>query len=391
MEKKVIVACAAKVHAFNLAEQLAKKGMLHSFLTTYAYQKNTLWRRFVSRIDQEEIPVKHIRTFLPSAIGRKLLDIPWFWNELFDRWVAFYLSNHDDYDLFIGWSGMCSHSLRAAKRKGKKTIVVRGSAHIEVQNELLKEEYTRLGLPFSLPKKDIAKELKEYAEADYINVLSSFSVNTFLERGIAAQKLLMNPLGVNLMHFQPQKKAGKPTHSATQLIYLGHLTHRKGIHYILEAHRLLEKRGVLVHTKFIGGIGEEIVAFLAQNPPPSNCSFLGHIHQKRLPENLSLGSIGLVPSIEDGFAQVIPQMLACGIPVIASENTSGTDIIENGVNGYVIPIRSAEAIADHVEYLIKHPEHFEKMIEQARSSMVSHFSWEDYGNGMEAFIKRILE
>lgn len=389
MARKVIVACAAKLHAFNLAEQLAERGLLYSFLTTYAYQKNTFFRRFVNRIDQEKIPVEHIRTFLLGAIGRKLLDIPWWWNELFDRWVARRLRRNNDYDVFVGWSGMCAHSLRVAKQQGKTTVVVRGSAHIEVQNELLQEEYQKFGLSFSIPVKEINKELEEYLIADNINVLSSFSVNTFLAKGFPASKLLMTPLGVNLSLFQELVSTEPIVNAPIQLIYLGNLTHQKGIYYILEAIQLLVQKNIPVRATFIGGITDEITP-LIQNPLyAEHCTFLGHIPQHELPQYLKKGCIGLVPSIQDGFAQVIPQLLASGIPVIASEHTSGTDIIQHGINGYVVPIRSAIAIADHITVLYQHPELLEQMIKQARNSVIQTFSWEEFGHKWAIFLGNI--
>ncbi len=389
MAKKVIVACAAKLHAFNLAEQLAERGLLHSFFTTYAYQKNTFFRRFVNRVDQEKIPTEHIRTFLLGAIGRKLLDIPWWWNELFDRWVAWKLRRNSDYDVFVGWSGMCAHSLRVAKQQGKTTIVVRGSAHIETQNELLQEEYQKFGLSFSIPGKEIKKELEEYQKADYINVLSSFSVNTFLAKGFLANKLFMTPLGVNLTLFRELANTEPVVTTPIQLIYLGNLTHQKGIYYILEAIQLLAQKNIPVQATFIGGITDEITP-LIQNPLYAEyCTFLGHIPQHELPQYLKKGCIGLVPSIQDGFAQVIPQLLASGIPVIASEHTSGTDIIQHGVNGYVVPIRSAVAIADYIEVLYHDPELLAQMVKQARSSVIQTFSWEEFGHKWVQFLSNI--
>ena len=54
----VIVSCPTKFWAFNLAEQLERFKKLSGLYSTYAYQKNTLFRPLISRVDKEDIPLK---------------------------------------------------------------------------------------------------------------------------------------------------------------------------------------------------------------------------------------------------------------------------------------------------------------------------------------------
>ena len=51
-------------------------------------------------------------------------------------------------------------------------------------------------------------------------------------------------------------------------------------------------------------------------------------------------------SLEDGFGVVLPQSMACGLPVICTVNTAGNDVIEDGIDGFVIPIRDVEALKE---------------------------------------------
>ncbi|MFM9944320.1 MAG: hypothetical protein ACKVQB_03725, partial [Bacteroidia bacterium] len=132
----VTISCSGKLHAFALAEQLERNNKLDSLLTTYAYQKNTFFNRFVKRIDKEEIPVNKIRTNISLAFPIKLWpDKVHIWNNLFDLWVAKQLKTSKS-KIFIGWSGMSLHSIIVAKNKGMKTILERGSTHIVFQNEI---------------------------------------------------------------------------------------------------------------------------------------------------------------------------------------------------------------------------------------------------------------
>lgn len=385
----VIVTCSGKFHAFNLAEQLNRHQLLHSFYTPYAYQKNVNWRKLAKRIDKEEIPPEKIKTLIPWAIGRKLWNQPWFWNELFDRWVATQLRYSKGCTVFVGWSGMSLHSLRVAKAKGIKTILTRGSAHIEVQNDLLHEEYSRMGINYVIPPKEVQKELQEYQLADYISVPSSFAQNSFLAKGFIDDKIFMNPLGVNLDLFKRVTPKNDKHEQSFKVVYLGNLSFQKGIVYLVEAVRLLKARGKKPEILFVGGPTPEILLWQKQQKWPDNCHLLGHIPQHQLSEVLSECQLGIAPSIQDGFAQVIPQMLAAGIPVITTTNTGGPEMITDGVNGYIIPIRDAPAIAQHIEQLMEQPDKLRIMMENSRPSVASGFTWEDYGQRHIEFINKI--
>ena len=357
----VVISCSGKFHAFALAEQLKKNNMLDKLYTTYAYQKNTFFRKFVKRIDKENLLPNEICTNIPLAFPIKLINSKvHIWNNLYDKWVARKLK-HSNAKVFIGWSGMCLHSLRAAKKSGMITIVERGSAHILYQNKILKEEYNNFGLEFNIHPKVIEKELQEYIEADFISIPSSFSLNSFIEYGIDIKKLFINAYGVS-NYFSSIERSEKS--SKFSIIYLGSLTIQKGVIYLFQALSSLSINEKDIDVYFIGKIDDEIKDSISKYKK-DNWFFLGHINQYELHNYLNICDIAVHPSIQDGFAMVIPQMLACGIPVITTTNTAADDIVINDYNGYVIPIRSPESIADKINYLYKNPEILEALVPES--------------------------
>ena len=382
----VVISCSGKFHAFALAEQLKKNNMLDKLYTTYAYQKNTFFRKFVKRIDKENLLPNEICTNIPLAFPIKLINSKvHIWNNLYDKWVARKLK-HSNAKVFIGWSGMCLHSLRAAKKSGMITIVERGSAHILYQNKILKEEYNNFGLEFNIHPKVIEKELQEYIEADFISIPSSFSLNSFIEYGIDIKKLFINAYGVS-NYFSSIERSEKS--SKFSIIYLGSLTIQKGVIYLFQALSSLSINEKDIDVYFIGKIDDEIKDSISKYKK-DNWFFLGHINQYELHNYLNICDIAVHPSIQDGFAMVIPQMLACGIPVITTTNTAADDIVINDYNGYVIPIRSPESIADKINYLYKNPEILETMKKNSIESVKNGFTWDDYGNRYAEFINKIV-
>jgi glycosyltransferase involved in cell wall biosynthesis len=71
-----------------------------------------------------------------------------------------------------------------------------------------------------------------------------------------------------------------------------------------------------------------------------NLDLAGHIRRYQSSDLL------LFPSVEDGFAFVVAEALACGLPVVTTRNTGASDLIQPGVNGDVVPIRNAPALAE---------------------------------------------
>jgi glycosyltransferase involved in cell wall biosynthesis len=384
----VVISCSTKFHAFAMAEQFERLGYLHAFYTSFASFKNTFFRKFVSRLDNEKIEVTRIKTNLLIAILHKLFSTyPHFWNELFDRWVAFRLKRNPDFDVFIGWSGMSLHSIKQAKKMGKITIVERGSSHILYQNEILKEEYAKFGIPFSIHSSVIAKELKEYEEADYISIPSSFVKNSFINKGVHEDKIIQNPYGVELKNFYSKREVVGIS-IPIKILYLGNQSFRKGLPYLFEAINSLNKDKFIFEFHFIGTISPDFQNYFNQNKNP-NWIMHGHLPQHELKNELPNFDMAIHPSLEEGLSMVISQLLACGIPVIATTNTGGEELIKDGYNGYIVPIRNSEAIKEKMELLLNDTNKLIAMKLNAIESVKDGFTWNHYGNRWQENLEKI--
>lgn len=380
---QVIISCIGKFHAFDLAEQLNKHGMLEKFYTSYSSIKNPLGKHLVSRRDRENIPKDKISTILPIAFGIKIYNNPYFWNELFDRWIAWKIKRSNA-TVFIGWSGMSLHSLQAAKKKGMITILERGSSHISYQKKILTEEYNTVHQVFHFNDKVEKKELIEYQEANYISVPSQFVYDSFITYGIDVQKLIKNNYGAsNLFSNTPDiKKQGKFI-----IIYLGALMVRKGLTYLFQALNQIDIPEEAYEVWFIGVVRKELKLEI-ETSRKENWKFKGHIPQHKLLELLSHGDVGIAPSLEEGLSMVIPQVLKCGIPVIATTNTGGEDIIIENKSGFIVPIRNPDAIAEKIQFLYDNPTKLVEMKHFIANNPID-LSWDAYGERYVSTLKKL--
>ncbi len=80
---------------------------------------------------------------------------------------------------------------------------------------------------------------------------------------------------------------------------------------------------------------------------------------------------------------VIGEAMACGCPVIASTNTGASELIKEGVEGYIVPIRSPDVIADRLQQLADQPELREDMGQAALNRVQNLGGWDAYGEAWE--------
>src|SRR5258706_9719704 len=108
----------------------------------------------------------------------------------------------------------------------------------------------------------------------------------------------------------------------------------------------------------------------------------GHVQQHRLKEIMSTSDVMVLPSVEDGFGLVQAQAMACGCPVIASQNTGAHDLFTDGKEGFIVPTRDSSAIANRLQQLADDPELRLGMSEAALQRVKSLEGWEQYGETM---------
>lgn len=372
---KVSIAIGGRFHAFDMARQMQSRGFLRTLITSYPKFKVREWGvrgSAVRTVISHELLNRGWRLFA-RRFGIKR-DIGFELNERFDRIAASKIPR--DTDIFVAWSGMSLFCHRRAKKLGAHTVLERNSTHICFQRDILRDEYRLFGLNAQLPDpRTVDRELKEYAEADFICVPSTFALQSYLSHGISPEKVFMVPFGVDPTQFEPVPK----TDSVFRVIHCGALTIRKGVHHLLQAFH--ELRLPNAELWLIGQESNEIRPFLEKFGGPA-VHIRGTFNQAELYKQYSQGSVFCLASIEEGFAMVISQAMCCGLPAICTTNTTGSDIIRDGVDGWVIPIRDVQALKDRIRALYENPERCKQMGQSARQRILSGFTWDHYGDRM---------
>lgn len=271
-------------------------------------------------------------------------------------------------DLLHSWGHGCYAQIQKAHNIGAKTIVERASAHINLQNKIMLEEYKRFGIN-SLPIHPwvIKKSLAEFKETDYVTVPSQFAYDSFIDEGYPANKLLLNPFGVDIEKFHPMD-VERP--GLFRVLFIGENWIRKGLVYLLKAWNELNLKDA------------ELI--VRSNAPILNDIDYKSIWMTSWVEDIvkfyNSFDIFAFPTLEEGNALVISELASCSVPSITTYN-SGTWLDEKSC--FFVPIRDVKALKDMILYCYNNRDEIKKVGKEARRKAEEN-TWDHYG-------KRLIE
>lgn len=168
----------------------------------------------------------------------------------------------------------------------------------------------------------------------------------------------------------------EPPTRLNKIICIGRLDYSKGQDVVIRALHLLKDRLPHLCVEFIGDgvFKNELIELAARLGVEDRCRFVGAIGQREtIFQKLSEALVSLVPSRTEAFGLVNVESLAMGTPVIASNVGGISEIIQDGVNGFLFLPDQAEALAQKIEQLVTNPELLEKMRQNARASFLENF------------------
>lgn len=373
MTRKVDIYVNGCFHALYLAAELDKRQYLNSVFA--AYPKFRCVKQYA--IDPKKI-TSSLSNFAINYAARKFsqfsglnLDPTYFLAKRFDKKSKKKLNKKTD--IVVCWSSSALQTLIAAKKKNIISVLESGSAHVNVNRRLLAEEYQNKR-SLSDPRV-VDLQLQEYAAADYISVPSEFVKKSFVAEGIAEHKIIVTPYGIDIDLFKPEKRVK----SKFRILFVGLVSQQKGVHYLIQAFKQLKL--IEAELWLVGAIAPDMQDYVKQNSA-ENIKLFGSIEYAKLPSFYTQASVFCLPSIQDGFGLVALQAMACGLPLICTQNCGAADLITDHEQGFVIPIRSVDHLKEKLLYFYDHPEAAAQMGINARNLVQENYTWQQYASKM---------
>lgn len=299
-------------------------------------------------------------------------------------------SRHYANEASVVWAYMEYNNslLKSCRKAGIPTVLDVPIGHQRSCHESMAEEHARYGVPYGsyfLERWTRAYELA-YDLADRLVVGSTFVRQTLVDRGVPANKIIVNPYGVdtafwdNVFRERPEGNTGVMT-----FVYTASVGLRKGIQYLLRAWKKadLDKCELLICGVNYLPDHEEFT------PVPKGVRFLGPQTHDQLRAIYQNADVYVLPSLFEGLARSGLEAMAAGLPPIVTWETGLTDMVEDGVNGWVVRSRDEDSLADCLRACAANRQTVRSAGIRAHET-ARDYSWENYGRRCAAIVRELL-
>jgi len=306
-----------------------------------------------------------------------------------DREVASALRRNRS-DAVYCYEDAALETFREAKRRGASCLYDLPIGYWRAGHRLLAEEAQRRPewLPTLAGLKDSEEKLackdEELRLADQILVASSFTKKTLEECPFPIAPIAVIPYGANDMCSSRDKVVRSSADAPLRVLFVGGLSQRKGIADLFEAMELVKPH---VELTVIGRKSPATCAAL--DAALQKHRWIESLPRERILEEMRGHDVLVFPSLFEGFGLVITEALSQGMPVITTSHTCGPDVLTEGEDGFIVPIRDPQAIAEKLEVLHQDRERLAAMSEAALKKAET-LTWESYRQGVASVVREAL-
>jgi len=314
--------------------------------------------------------------------------IPAFYPYYADLWQMGALRRWDRCDiLHLMEHGTGVKLIERAKQEGALAILEPVNQHPQGMNAILNEENERFGFKRTRGLSRIQeRQIEESLASDFLLAPSRIVRDSYVSRGYDARRTAVLPYGVDLNRFHLMAEPAPPD-KTFRVICVAQISPRKGQVYLLEAWKKLALPDA--ELLLIGSMSHGMDAILGRYR--GIFRHLSFVPNHQLFEYYGRASAFVLPTLEDGCSYVCGEAMACGLPAITTVNNGAADLITDGEDGFVIPIRSPEAIAERLELLYRNQELRRKMSQAALAKAQAELSWKKYAERLGEFYRSVFE
>jgi len=206
-----------------------------------------------------------------------------------------------------------------------------------------------------------------------------------LANGIPEEKCFLSPSGVDTSLFVPRKTVPQKP----RFISVGMILLRKGHQYLFRAFEQVKRAIPDAELICVGNYRPD---FRLERPRwEGTFTHYSHLPHQELARLLGECTAFVLPSLEEGFARVIPEAMASGLPIVATYESGATTLVDDGVEGFIVRSRDPKHIAETMIRLATDRELNRRMGEAAYKKGAVRNTWQDYGDRLLAEYAARLE
>lgn len=406
VERKAIVVHRGARDAYQVAAALAGAGLLERLITDLYWPSDQApsWlsaavQRMLLARHSSRVPAALVHQTLFSGGVSQALDmlprVPFSWRRRATRWtdacmgrLAGEMAARTN-SLLLTYSYYGYHAFSAYPRPG---MLFQAHPHPASMRRILEQELIdhpecaaslRQEWELALPAEDFDCLVAETRMAAHILAASSFTRKTLIENGTAPDSVSVIPYGIDLERFSPSGAGDRrPSDGKLHLLFVGTINQRKGIKYLLEALKLTGNKKI--ELTVCGRVVDDLSIF---KPFASQVTVRPSVSFPELVRAYQQADLFVFPSVAEGFGQVLLEALACGLPILSTTNTAAPDLIEDGIQGFVVEPKRPDLLAQRITWAFEHPTQLAEMRLAARRR-AEQFTWDRFRTGVVDSVAR---
>ena len=157
--------------------------------------------------------------------------------------------------------------------------------------------------------------------------------------------------GLNSAEFKSNKYT---SNSTLNIISVGRPHWKKGYTYALDTCKILKNKGLEFRYTIIGGASDiELKYQIHDLGLNENVTLIGQLSQNKVKEKIQSSDVLLLPSVEEGIANVVLEAMILNTLVLTTDCGGMSEVITDEQNGFIVPIRNSEKMAEKILYISK--------------------------------------
>lgn len=256
-----------------------------------------------------------------------------------------------DADAIYAFSSAALELLEYGRASGRLGVLDYPTAPILLDHRLVAEQQQRypdwsVVQPFDEALLEFAERQREECRAaDRVIAISTFVRRAIADEGVPAEKVAVIPLA---LASAPAAAPARGRSGRLRILFVGHESVRKGLPDLVEAIRVLGSSRIEARA-----IGASDLTPSGLRRAGQAVEVVGGVPRGEMIQHYAWADVFVFPSVCDTFGMVILEAMSAGLPVIATDHCAGPDVIREGVDGFLVPIHSPEAIAQKLELLAR--------------------------------------
>lgn len=236
-----------------------------------------------------------------------------------------------------------------------------------------------------------------FALADRIVAVSEWVKYDIARYHIDAGKIVPVHNGINVgafkateaMHVREQYGIGR----APMLLFVGRMITQKGVPYLIDAMPLVLEKHPDAKLLLIGR-GNELPSLKKQVNAmhlEKSVLFSGYMSEESLKEAYGTCDIFVLPSVWEVLPIAILEAMSSSKPIVCTDAGGNKELVEDGLNGHVVPMRDPEALAQRINSLLSSPEAKARMGRESRRRAEEEFDWKLIAARTKEVYEELLE